>query len=117
MKIGCVFLVLCYVLPSRMTESGGRLAFVTVTKCVTGRAAGGQSRLCPLAGTLTAVTHGSRCDRTEWLVRPREKVTGERIVFMAKVRPIEPGGGGGAGLRNGERGLSRWGTVYVAILG
>lgn len=73
MKIGCVFLVLCYVLRSRMTESGGKLMFVTVTKCVTGRAAGRQSRLCPLAGTLMAVTHRSRCDRTEWLVRQMER--------------------------------------------
>lgn len=47
--------------------------FVTVTKCVTGRAAGRQSRLCPLAGTLMAVTHRSRCDRTEWLVRQMER--------------------------------------------
>lgn len=30
MKIGCVLLALCYGPPSGMTESGGRLTFVTL---------------------------------------------------------------------------------------
>lgn len=50
-----------------------------------------------------AITHGRSSDRTEWMARQREKATGgDRAVFTAKVRPTEPGRGGGAGLRNGE---------------